>query len=86
MGAMLTASLRTGLANGESHAVALSAATHGPWLLAVACGVLVAVTGFVTDIGAGTSVGRRGRRGCRARHRPGRLNGCRCHQPSESRS
>jgi MFS family permease len=48
MGAMLTASLRTGLANGESHAVALSAATHGPWLLAVACGVLVAVTGFVT--------------------------------------
>ena len=48
MGAMLTASLRTGLADGESHAVALSAATHGPWLLAVACGVLVAVTGFVT--------------------------------------
>jgi len=48
MGAMLTASLRTGLASGESHAVALSAATRGPWLLAVACGVLVAVAGFVT--------------------------------------
>ena len=48
MGAMLTAGLRTGLASGESHAVALSAATHGPWLLAVACGVLVAVAGFVT--------------------------------------
>jgi hypothetical protein len=25
-----------------------SAATHGPWLLAAACGVLVAVAGFVT--------------------------------------
>jgi EmrB/QacA subfamily drug resistance transporter len=48
MGAMLTASLRTGLASGQSHAVALSAATHGPWLLAAACGALVAVAGFVT--------------------------------------
>lgn len=48
MGAMLTASLNAGLARGQSHAAALSAATHGPWLLAVACGVLVAVAGFVT--------------------------------------
>ena len=48
MGAMLTASLRAGLADGKTHAVALSAATQGPWLLAVACGVLVAGAGFVT--------------------------------------
>jgi EmrB/QacA subfamily drug resistance transporter len=48
MGAMLTASLNAGLAAGESRPAALSAATDGPWLLAVACGVLVAVAGFVT--------------------------------------
>ena len=48
MGAMLTAGLRTGLASGKSHAAALSAATHGPWLLAAACGVLVTVAGYVT--------------------------------------
>ena len=48
MGAMLTSGVRSGLAAGESHPAALSAATHGPWLLAVACGVLVAVAGFVT--------------------------------------
>jgi MFS family permease len=48
MGAMLTASLNAGLARGQSHAAALSAATDGPWLLAIACGVLVAVAGFVT--------------------------------------
>jgi EmrB/QacA subfamily drug resistance transporter len=48
MGAMLTASLHGGLAAGEPRMVALSAATRGPWLLAAACGVLVAVAGFVT--------------------------------------
>jgi EmrB/QacA subfamily drug resistance transporter len=48
MGAMLTASMSAGLAHGQSHAVALSAATDGPWWLAVACGAAVAVAGFVT--------------------------------------
>jgi hypothetical protein len=44
--------VRVRVAAGESHADALSAATHAPWLLAVVCGALVAVVGFV-----GTSVG-----------------------------
>jgi EmrB/QacA subfamily drug resistance transporter len=48
MGAMLNASLHTGLAAGSPRPQALSAATHGPWLLTVACGLLVAVTGLVT--------------------------------------
>ncbi len=48
MGAMLTAGLRAGVASGEPHGVALSAATRGPWLLAAACGILVAVAGLVT--------------------------------------
>ena len=36
------------MAAGESHADALSAATHAPWLLAVVCGALVAVVGLIT--------------------------------------
>jgi EmrB/QacA subfamily drug resistance transporter len=48
MGAMLTSGVRSGMAAGESHAAALSAATHAPWLLAVVCGALVAVVGWVT--------------------------------------
>jgi EmrB/QacA subfamily drug resistance transporter len=48
MGAMLTASLHAGLAAGSPRPQAFSAATHGPWLLTVACGLLVAVTGLVT--------------------------------------
>ena len=48
MGAMLTSGVRAGVAGGESHAVALSAATHAPWVLAVVCGVLVSVVSLVT--------------------------------------
>jgi MFS family permease len=48
MGAMLTASLHAGLAAGSPRPQALSAATHGPWLLTVACGLLVAAVGLVT--------------------------------------
>jgi MFS family permease len=48
MGAMLTASLHAGLAAGSPRPQALSAATHGPWLLTAACGLLVAVVGLVT--------------------------------------
>lgn len=49
MGAMLTSGVRSGMAAGEDHAVALAAATHAPWLLAVVCGVLVAVVGLITS-------------------------------------
>ena len=48
MGAMLTRGVHARMAAGESRADALSAATHAPWLLAVVCGALVAVVGFVT--------------------------------------
>ena len=48
MGAMLTSGVHTRVAAGESHADALSAATHAPWLLAVVCGALVAVVGLIT--------------------------------------
>jgi MFS family permease len=48
MGAMLAAGTQARLAAGEPHGQALSAATHGPWLLAMACGVLIAVTGWLT--------------------------------------
>jgi hypothetical protein len=48
MGAMLTSGVQARVAAGESHAAALSAATHAPWLLAVVCGALVAIVGQVT--------------------------------------
>ena len=48
MGAMLTASLHAGLAAGSPRPQAFSVATHGPWLLTVVCGLLVAVAGLVT--------------------------------------
>jgi hypothetical protein len=48
MGAMLTAGTRSRVAAGATHARALSAATHAPWLLAVACGLLVAAAGYAT--------------------------------------
>jgi EmrB/QacA subfamily drug resistance transporter len=48
MGAMLTSGVHVRVAAGESHADALSAATHAPWLLAVVCGALVAVVGLIT--------------------------------------
>jgi hypothetical protein len=48
MGDLVTTGVRSGMAAGHSHAAALSAATHGPWLLALACGLGVAAVGFVT--------------------------------------
>nr|WP_300612134.1 MFS transporter [Trebonia sp.] len=48
LGAMLTSGYHARLAAGMPTAWALSAATRAPWLLAAACGALVAVTGFVT--------------------------------------
>jgi len=51
MGAMLTSGIRSRVAAGSPHGVALAAATHAPWLLAVVCGALVAVVGLVTTRG-----------------------------------
>ena len=48
MGAMLSSSLRAGLAAGLPRDQAFSAATNGPWALAVACGLVVAVAGLLT--------------------------------------
>jgi EmrB/QacA subfamily drug resistance transporter len=48
MGAMLTSGVRSGMAGGQTHAAALSAATHAPWVLAVVCGALVGVVALVT--------------------------------------
>ena len=59
MGAMLAAALgSTGAAvgvpaggsggAGAAHSPAFAAATHGPWWLAVACGLLIAVAGWLT--------------------------------------
>ena len=48
MGAMLTSGERGRAAAGLAQAEALSGATHAPWLLAVACGLLIAVTGCLS--------------------------------------
>ena len=48
MGDLVTTGVRSGLAAGETHAVALSAATRGPWMLALACGLAIAVVGYLT--------------------------------------
>ncbi len=48
MGAMITAGVASGMAAGRPHPAALAAATHAPWALAVACGLLIAVTGLAT--------------------------------------
>jgi EmrB/QacA subfamily drug resistance transporter len=48
MGAMLATSFQARLAAGVPRAEAFSAATHGPWLLAVGCGLLIAAAGLLT--------------------------------------
>jgi MFS family permease len=48
LGDLVTTGVTGGLARGETHAVALSAATHGAWAVALACGVAIAVTGYLT--------------------------------------
>jgi MFS family permease len=47
MGAMLAAGV-AGTAGTPEHDRAFAAATHGPWWLALACGLLVAVVGWFT--------------------------------------
>ncbi|HET6187738.1 MAG TPA: MFS transporter [Trebonia sp.] len=48
LGDLVTTGVAGGMARGETHAVALSAATHGAWAVALACGVAIAVTGYLT--------------------------------------
>jgi EmrB/QacA subfamily drug resistance transporter len=48
LGDLVTTGVTGGMARGETHAVALSAATHGAWAVALACGVAIALTGYLT--------------------------------------
>jgi EmrB/QacA subfamily drug resistance transporter len=58
MGAMLTTRYHEELAAGVPSDQAFSAATHGPWALAVGCGILVAVVGLVTTSARALSLAR----------------------------
>ena len=48
MGDMVTSGVRSGMAAGQPARAALAAATHGPWALGVACGLLVALAGYLS--------------------------------------
>ena len=48
MGDLVTTGVSSGLARGQTHAVALSAATHGAWAVALGCGLAIALTGYLT--------------------------------------
>jgi len=48
MGDLVTTGVRSGMAAGQTHAAALSAATRGPWMLALVCGLGIAVVGYLT--------------------------------------
>jgi EmrB/QacA subfamily drug resistance transporter len=48
MGDLVTTGVSAGLARGDSHAVALSGATHGAWAVGLGCGAVIALTGYLT--------------------------------------
>ena len=48
MGDMVTSGVRDGMAAGQPARAALSAATHAPWALGIACGLLVALAGYLS--------------------------------------
>jgi MFS family permease len=48
MGAMLTGGIRDQMTAGAKRAQALTAATHAPWLLAMTCGLAVAIVALAT--------------------------------------
>jgi EmrB/QacA subfamily drug resistance transporter len=48
MGDLVTTGVSADMAAGQGHAAALSAATHAAWALAVGCGLLVALTGYLS--------------------------------------
>ncbi len=85
MGSMLTSGIRVGTAGGEDHATALAAATHAPWLLAVACGALVAVAAMVSTTARAHAAAARATAGPDAAVSPwGHI--ARCHGVEEQQS
>jgi EmrB/QacA subfamily drug resistance transporter len=48
MGDLVTTGVSAGMARGQSHAVALSGATHGAWAVALGCGLVVALAGYLS--------------------------------------
>jgi p-aminobenzoyl-glutamate transporter AbgT len=56
MGAMLGGMTASGAS--AAHEQAFATATHGPWWLAVACGLLVAVAGWLTTSGRSRELAR----------------------------
>ena len=48
MGDLVTTGVSAGLARGQARPAALAAATHGAWALAVGCGLVIALTGYLT--------------------------------------
>lgn len=48
LGDLVTTGVSTGLARGQSHAVALSGATHGAWAVALGCGAVIALVGYLS--------------------------------------
>lgn len=48
MGDLVTTGVSDGLARGQSHAAALSGATHGAWAVALGCGAVIALVGYLT--------------------------------------
>ncbi|TVZ05813.1 DHA2 family efflux MFS transporter permease subunit [Trebonia kvetii] len=48
MGDLVTTGVSARMAAGQDHAAALSAATHAAWALAVGCGLVVALAGFLS--------------------------------------
>jgi hypothetical protein len=48
MGDLVTTGVSDGLARGQSHADALSGATHGAWAVALGCGAVIALVGYLT--------------------------------------
>lgn len=48
MGDLVTTGVSRGMAAGQTHAVALAAASHASWILGIACGLLIAAAGYFT--------------------------------------
>ena len=48
MGDLVTTGVSAGLARGQAHPAALAAATHGAWAVGLGCGLVIALTGYLT--------------------------------------
>jgi EmrB/QacA subfamily drug resistance transporter len=51
MGDLVATGVSAGLAKGQSHAVALSAASHAAWAVAIGCGLAIALLGYLSTTG-----------------------------------